>query len=287
MSVVNPSAPGTEESQDVLLLRRRLAGWSTIPTFEHVGHATIVRQYATSAGPIFVKSHRRNRKYIQEKQAYLHWSPYLCTPRLLDFDNGGRALMLGAVRGRSGDRHPLPAEAYRAAGRWLRTLHSIESDDTDPVPWNEALAERLSALEVRAAPHLEASEVAAILDPVKGQLTSSPTIRRVPCHRDFDPRNWMYDGQTLNVLDFEHARLDAAPWDITRLAGLWWPGEPQLRTAFAEGYGPVDDQFWPWVEALTAMDGLATLVWGLSHGDSGFIARGRRVLDRPEPTNQR
>ncbi len=262
------------------LLRLRFAGWAQDLTRIHSGPTTVVNAWFTPAGRIYGKAHRRRRKYLQEKQAYLLWSSLVRTPRLLDYSDDTMTLLLTEARGQSGSRHPLPLDAHRAAGRWLRRLHSIEADDQDDVPWLEALRRRVEALQVRASPIVDASTTALTLQPVFDLLRTSAPMCRVPCHRDYEPRNWVYDGTDITVLDFEHARLDAAPWDLTRLGNVSWATNPASRSAFAEGYGPTDGRFWDWVDALTWMDGLSTLVWGLTHRDREFIEKGRRTVDR-------
>ena len=54
--------------------------------------------------------------------------------------------------------------------------------------------------------------------------------RRVPCHRDFTPGNWLVSGPLLEgqmlaldgfyVVDFEHAHLDCPLFDIVKLQTL-------------------------------------------------------------------
>ena len=279
MNIVKTPDPLQRSEQAVLrLLGRRFAGWSPAAATAHHGHATTVRAWLTSTGRVFLKHHVQRRKYVQEKQAYLQWSPWVQTPRLLDYDDDARILLLFGAPGLSGAADELPIDAHRAAGRWLRALHSIEAHDDDPVPWLDALAQRVTALEARARSTVEPDVIQATLRPVRAVLRSARPVRRVPCHRDFDPRNWLYDGRRLTVVDFEHARLDAPAWDITRLATVVWTTRPDLRAAFVDGYGPERADLWAWVEALAQMDGLSTLVWGLINGDPAFVARGRRAL---------
>ena len=70
----------------------------------------------------------------------------------------------------------------------------------------------------------------------------------VPCHRDWQPRNWLVDdaGEPW-AIDFEHARV--GPWfeDVGRLWWREWQGRPDLAEAFFDGYGrrlDGDDRRW-------------------------------------------
>ncbi|MEM7677746.1 MAG: aminoglycoside phosphotransferase family protein [Myxococcota bacterium] len=276
MNNVNPSVAIEHNRRAVRLLQRHFSGWSPLTPARR--SSAWVSAWATSAGPVHVKTHAAKRKYMQEKQAYLRWSKFVRTPRLLDYDDLDHSMLLSTVHGQHGQIAPLPLAAHRAAGRWLRTLHSIRVVDDDPLPWTEALQRRIEALRRRAAGRVEPETLERRLNPAL-ELVARPTpFGRVPCHRDFEPRNWIYDGVRLSVIDFEHARLDAPAWDFTRMATTCWLDNEQARVAFRDGYGPVDAEFWAWVNALQQLDALSTYVWGLTHKDPKFMARGQRSL---------
>ena len=63
-------------------------------------------------------------------------------------------------------------------------------------------------------------------------------VRRVPCHRDFGPRNWLWDDAAgLSVIDFEHAQPGIWWVDVNRLIDESWHADPGLEDAFWLGYG--------------------------------------------------
>ena len=107
----------------------------------------------------------------------------------------------------------------------------------------------------------------------------------VPCHRDWQPRNWMIadDGEPW-AIDFEHAAI--APWyeDVLRLWRQEWQGAPDLAEAFFAGYGrSLDDVDRRWFDALAALGHVTTIVWSDEHDDEPFAARGRAALAAMRP----
>jgi Ser/Thr protein kinase RdoA (MazF antagonist) len=113
----------------------------------------------------------------------------------------------------------------------------------------------------------------------------------VPCHRDFGPRNWLWDATTagvarsagagLGVIDFEHARPDVWWVDVQRLIDDAWRADPGLEDAFWLGYGrrPGADER-RLGAALRLLYAVGTVAWGAEHGDAPFEAQGRAVLRR-------
>jgi hypothetical protein len=84
--------------------------------------------------------------------------------------------------------------------------------------------------------------------------------RGVPCHLDFQPRNWLVNTcGDLSLVDFEHARVDLPVRDLVRLRFRIWPDRPALREAFLTGYGrpltPDEDQLSWHMGALDAAAG--------------------------------
>ena len=144
MSDVKP--PASEVLQAVLpLLRRRFSGWAIDAARCWCGHATWVTAWRTSTQHVYAKTHARDRKYLQEKQAYLQWSSRVVTPRLLDYCNRSRTLLLSEAPGRSGAVQSLSLDAHYAAGRWLRQLHDIDVPDPDMMSWLDAIDQRIEA----------------------------------------------------------------------------------------------------------------------------------------------
>lgn len=160
-------------------------------------------------------------------------------------------------------------QAVRAAGRWLRGLHERGIVEPDPLPIREALVRRRDAW-LRRAGGLDTSAVAsATFEAFNG-------AKRVLCHRDFTPWNWLWDvDRGLTVIDFGQSRADLAQWDLIKLEGDLFVREPSLREPFYEGYGPVERTG---LAELLLLHGLQTAVWGDTHGDPEFSTLGRRLL---------
>ena len=123
----------------------------------------------------------------------------------------------------------------RDAGVVLRRLHDAEAFG----PCDDLLAEKEAELDewiTRGSPFLSKSEGDLARWCVRA-LADLPPPERVPCHRDFTPRNWLVAGGRVHVIDFEETRPE--PWvvDFGRMAIGWWGHAPHLMDAVEEGYG--------------------------------------------------
>jgi Ser/Thr protein kinase RdoA (MazF antagonist) len=231
--------------------------------------------------------HRTSAKHRREAAAYRAWAAQLApqvAPLLAVRDAAPAAILLGHVPGRPGlpDDHPAAAAVHREAGAWLARLHRLPLADDDPVPVAEAYRRRADGWIARARRRLPGT----ILRSVRARLAETLPLlegrRRVPCHRDMGPRNWLVaDGRLGAVIDFEHARADVAEVDVARLSTTVWPARPELRAAFLAGYdaagGPGDPEA-PWAHGLLVLEALGTVVWAVEHGDASFERRGRVAL---------
>lgn len=199
-------------------------------------------------------------------------------PLLRAADASVGALLMEELSGDSVDFIGI-TEIHRAAGAWLARLHALPVEGEDPMPVEEALGARLRSLERRLGAEARGLPIAALRQAV--EAVSLPEARRVWCHRDFQPRNWRWDGATLGVLDFEHARPDLWVADLAKLEGEAWVGRPALRQAFFEGYGrrPSDAEEGA-LRALVGLHGLFALGWGRRHGEAAFVALGEGILGR-------
>src|SRR5437763_1982170 len=93
-----------------------------------------------------------------------------------------------------------------------RTRPIPEPASAEPFPpYDDVIARKLDELD-------EISEPATALvgsdqvDRARSRLRaldSTPPPRRVPCHLDFSPRNWLVDDGLLHVVDFGDAAPDA------------------------------------------------------------------------------
>jgi Ser/Thr protein kinase RdoA (MazF antagonist) len=173
---------------------------------------------------------------------------------------------------------------HREAGAWLARLHRLPVTDDDPLPLAEAYRRRADAWIGRARDLLPAATLRSVRSCLDEALPRLEARRRVPCHRDMGPRNWLVaDGRLRAVIDFEHARPDVAEVDVARLATTVWPRRPEFRAAFLAGYAQADgpgDPEAPWVRGLLVLEALGTVVWAVEHGDASFELRGRAALAR-------
>ncbi|MBZ5707966.1 phosphotransferase family protein [Nannocystis pusilla] len=244
----------------------------------------------SSSGALVLKQHRHPRPFAQELRAYRDWlprldatrtadSPATRVARLLAFDAAARALALTAAPGERLSLGPseLVLSAHAAAGRFARALHSLPVADDDPLPLRDGVSARLDEWHARAAGLLSPSERDA-LQRLSDRRDAFAGVRRVPCHRDFTPDNWLLAGEDLHVLDFEHARLDAPEADLVKLRADVWPADPALEHAFLAGHGPLTGDAAARLDVLLALHAVATLAWAERHADPDFRALGRRAL---------
>ena len=177
---------------------------------------------------------------------------------------------------------PLKVEqdVHRLAGAFLRELHDLPFTDDDPLPLSDAFSMRLDAWSLRAAGLLPRTIISNAVSAAREVLPQLTHMTRVPCHRDFTPRNWLTDeAGGLTVIDFEHSRPDLHLIDFERLYTGLWRSRPDLQEAFESGYGTELDAEQRWLlNGLAALGGLSTVAWAREHGDARFEAHGRDVL---------
>lgn len=255
-------------------------------SWAHAG-SSVARLERADGAVAYLKRHASAGHHAREVAALEGWARALPgTPALLAVAPPPRAwVLLGAVPGTlvaswSAD-DPRQGAAHEAAGAWLARLHALPFADDDPLPLADALLRRLDAWRDRSATGLLP---AATWTSLGAALVALPRDgwRRVRAHRDFSPRNWLWDEAAgLGVIDFEHARPDAEGTDVARLADGAWLGRPDLEAAFWRGYGSAPDAAthdrWRLVRGVQAA---TTVAWARAHGDEAFEAAGRAALER-------
>jgi len=266
-------------------VRARFRGW------EHA-ESRVWELLSEDGRRAFLKVHRQPRKFRQELRAYREWLPQLpkLVPELIAVHEAPYALLLSAVPGTLAERSALTPEEERAlhrqAGAFLRRLHDLPFEDRDPVPLAEAFRRRTEAWSERARGVVEDD----LIGWVKGQveeavrMVAAGAFTRVPCHRDYTPRNWLVDVHTssqLFVIDFEHARPDLWLADLEKLWSTLWPLRPDLEAAFWEGYErTLTGEEQGLLARTAALGAFTTVVWAREHGDRAFEAHGWRLLRR-------
>lgn len=224
------------------------------------------------------------RAFRQEQAVLTGWLPRsrelggAAVPELHLADKATRTLVMSRVPGLRGQ--PDTPAMHHAAGRFLAALHRLPITDDDRMPLADALGRRRQGWLSMCEHALTADELRVIDDhlPCTGLFAGAV---RVPCHRDFTPNNWLWDGERLSVVDFEHARLDLAGVDLAKLAVGPWLDAPALAAAFFAGYGrsPDDDPSErARLRTAIVLHGLASVAWGLEHDEPCFIDEGRRAL---------
>ena len=245
-----------------------------------------VWELSTKKERVFLKRHRQTRKFEQELHAYQAWTPHLSlsplTPRLLAHQRETQTLLLSAVPGELVERVKLSTREegnlHHQAGTFLRRLHEVPFEDTDTLTLADALKKRLEAWAARAEGLVTPKDIAWVRARVAEALPLLTSFTRVPCHRDYTARNWLVDGPTLYVIDFEHARPDLWLFDLERLWADVWPERPGLRAAFLDGYGRDLGEEEGVLERYAALNALSTIVWARDHGDVAFEKQGWRRL---------
>lgn len=161
------------------------------------------------------------------------------------------------------------------AGAWLRRLHALPCRDTDAMAPPEAIERRVASWIERPGSSLsDASRdwVRSAIDP-----RAFEGVRRVVCHRDFTPSNWLWCPE-LSVVDFGQARPDVGLWDLVKLEAGLFRQQPSARAAFFRGYGELTSLDEVRLRQLVLLHGLQTAVWGDIHDDAELAAHGRDVL---------
>jgi Ser/Thr protein kinase RdoA (MazF antagonist) len=111
-------------------------------------------------------------------------------------------------------------------------------------------------------------------------LDALPKPARVPCHRDYTPRNWVIDGGRVQVIDFEEMSPDAWLTDIGRMRYGFWRDEAHLTDAVLDGYGRrLSDDETAVMTFLFAVTAVRLMVLGAELGKHNLVARTREVLD--------
>lgn len=253
-------------SDDLRDFAARAAGPVDRAAFVSTGEtgATVWALLHASGRRTHLKAHAHRRQARQEMAAYRDWAPHLDEiPRLLAHRLAPcPALLLATLPGDSAllDDAMDPHDVHRRAGRFAARLHGLAFVDADPMPLEDAVQLRLASWRARAARVIDAATLRALTSAIEG----GPPLEgsRVPCHRDFQPRNWIVGGDDFGVIDFEHAKPDAPLVDFVRLENGPWRERPTLRDAFFVGYGtPLDETTARRLARLSALDRLATMTW--------------------------
>ncbi|MFE4466682.1 phosphotransferase enzyme family protein [Oerskovia sp. NPDC056781] len=240
-----------------------------------------VARVRTGAGDVVVKWERSARNVAREVEALRRYVPVLGDDagQLLAVDSDAQVLVLTHVPGdlAKGDV-ALDPEVHRQAGALLARLHASAPGVPDE-GYGERLLADLDEKAAALAPLVDATDLVRLRE-VAAPVADVRSVRLVPAHRDFGPRNWLVDaGGRVRVIDFAHA--EPSPWavDLQKLTMREWRDRPDLEAAFLEGYGHMpDDEDRLVLRAYVALSTLAIIAWSVAHDDPAFEAEARSVL---------
>ncbi len=239
----------------------------------------VVRVRDARGQEFVVKQHGSRSKHDREVHAYRYWTAALApsAPRLIAADSATMTIVITMLPGQPCSGVP-KAAIHHQAGALLRRFH-----DTEPareLPWLHCwLGDRIHYWTSQAKTLLPAED-ALVVDSHLTALRRIGVAYGVPCHLDFQPRNWLLDESgNLSLVDFEHARTNLPARDLVRLRFRVWPSRPDLQDAFFNGYGrrltdAEDELVWH----LGALDALAALVRGRQTGDRALTTSGAATL---------
>ena len=242
------------------------------------GVSTVVEVETADGTALIVKQPRAVDKFDAELHAYRHWAPALApnVPDLVAADRDTRVLVFSKMPGEIGDES---VSTFREAGRLLRLLNGAEPP-TSMVGFAADSRARFDTWVRRARPGLlDEAEVEFVGDQVS-RLADFPDPAGVPCHRDWQPRNWLTapDG-SVAVIDFGNARVGHWFQDFERMWWTEWRTAPELGHAFFEGYGrTLSDDERTELRATSILWLLTTVVWADEVDDAVFRDHARSQL---------
>jgi Choline/ethanolamine kinase len=239
----------------------------------------VARVSARSGKEYVIKKHDYRDKHDREVHAYQHWTPALgsSAPQLVAADAQALTIVTTAL---DGHPHPgsLTAAAHHQAGTVLRCFHDAEPPR--PLPgYRDWLRDRAAYWTGRARLFINAADLGnASAHLAALQQAADPD--GVPCHLDFQPRNWLL-GQAadLYLVDFEHAHTDLPLRDLVRLRFRVWPARPDLKDAFLNGYGhDLTGSDTETLQHLGALDALTAIAGGHQNHDIQLVQYGHSAL---------
>nr|WP_239070082.1 MULTISPECIES: aminoglycoside phosphotransferase family protein [unclassified Streptomyces] len=250
-------------------------------------NSSVWRITTRSGAAWYLKRHPSVKFHTREVTAYAQWTPALGpgrTPELVAADPALSAVILTALPGNSPSDRPLPRdqerEVHRQLGLLLSRFHA--SDPPRPPVGAGAATSTVERNLAVARLHLVPGDETLIRQ-LATRLTALPHLPQVPTHGDAQLHNtvWNAETRTLGIVDFERAEYGPATRDLIRLEYGPWDGRPDLRAAFFTGYGQGLTRLETNVlNAMTALDALSGIAFGITAGDTEVIERAHRTLQR-------
>jgi hypothetical protein len=239
----------------------------------------VARISAHGGAEYVVKKHAGRDKHDREVHAYQHWTPALgsSAPQLVAADAQALTIVTTALDGRP-HPGPLTVADHHQAGAILRRFHDAEPPR--PLPgYRDLLRDRADYWTARARPFLSAADLGNASAHLAG-LQQATDPDGVPCHLDFQSRNWLLGpAADLYLVDFEHSRTDLPLRDLVRLRFRAWPARPDLKDAFLNGYGrELTGSDTETLQHLGALDALTAIARGHQNHDIQLVQYGHSTL---------
>lgn len=241
--------------------------------------ARSVLEVATAEGVFIVKAgraddHHIGREITAHEQWLATWTSRGRAPELVHADRNARLLVTTYLAGElvldSPAQHA--PDTYGQAGELLSLLHGQTSIvDPDHETHSNARATAWLDGDHRIAPEL--------VEQLRAELASwpEPPSVLVPTHGDWQPRNWLMHRGVVSIIDFGRAAMRPAVTDFARLAAQDFARDPQLETAFLQGYGSDPREPTAW-HRTRIREAIATAAWSYQVGDQAFEAQGHRMI---------
>jgi Phosphotransferase enzyme family len=242
------------------------------------GKSAVVEVEDATGSVWFVKRHREPELYRVEAEAYRRWVPALGdrAPALRATSDPLRALVLSAVPGLAESGWQDEA-VRRDGGAVLRLLHGAEGCGR----CEDLAAEKEAELDewVALGGGLLTGDDLDFARAAVRELAGVTPPERVPCHRDYTPRNWVVADRRVHLVDFEEMRPEAWMVDLGRMAIGWWFSERQLMDAVLEGYGrtPSSDEL-EVMRRCYLVTAIRLVVLGTRYRKLEFVAATRQRL---------
>lgn len=254
--------------------------------------STVWRLTGQDGGVAWLKHHEHPRLYQRELLGLEQFVPALgeqhwwSAPALIAKDDAIEAILMSDVNGQileGASASPAElSEMFRLAGRFSALLHNLEVNAPDGLSTKEYLSDRLSYY-LNEGKDAVASSIVETAEAMIAEACSHVDSRRVACHMDYSPRNWLLQrsaqGIRLGVIDWERARYDSWLQDIQRMAYDWFHREPHLGDAFYQGYGrDLTARETIQLDAICLVTAIASIPWAVSHNDRQFESLSRHQI---------
>jgi len=196
-------------------------------------------------------------------------------PSLVFSEEAAKILVTRHLAGQlvEGTDHEHAPDTYHQAGELLALFHG-QLEVIDDGEFERRQKEETLAWLTR--PHRIAADAVSTLTEVVSNWPT-PTTVNVPTHGDWQPRNWLFDGGLVSVIDFGRASLRPAATDFARLSAQQFRTSPALEQAFVDGYGSDPREPDAWLR-LRIREAVGTAAWAYKVGNETFEKQGHRMI---------